>query len=292
MRLASDGDDGGVVQRGAGSAGRGACAGRCRSRGTRRSVPSRRLDHRAHVLDNEHLRVELDDGGVIRSRPRQGARPRGAAARWGGEPPPAARRPSGQVGRLGPGPLLPGTGHRPHGRRLGDGSRATASWSSATFGASAVTPAHPAATGAPPRGRDGGRVARAREDAQGSPSTSTCTATTRRTRPSSDTSSGRRTTNTTWDAARFEVCAHRWVHVSSWGRGYGVGLANDATYGHDVTRHPRAGGGTFSRVRLSLLRAPLFPDPPATRPTRAGTSSAMRWCRVRRSRTPPRRDTH
>ncbi len=65
--------------------------------------------------------------------------------------------------------------------------------------------------------------------------------------------------NTTWDAARFEVCAHRWVHVSD--GGYGVGLANDATYGHDVTRHPREGGGTYSRVRLSLLRAPLFPDP-------------------------------
>ena len=65
--------------------------------------------------------------------------------------------------------------------------------------------------------------------------------------------------NTTWDAARFEVCAHRWVHVGD--GGYGVGLANDATYGHDVTRHPRDGGGTFSRVRLSLLRAPLFPDP-------------------------------
>ena len=65
--------------------------------------------------------------------------------------------------------------------------------------------------------------------------------------------------NTTWDAARFEVCAHRWVRV---GDGvYGVGLANDATYGHDVTRHPRDGSGTYSRVRLSLLRAPLFPDP-------------------------------
>ncbi len=65
--------------------------------------------------------------------------------------------------------------------------------------------------------------------------------------------------NTTWDAARFEVCAHRWVHVGE--EGYGVALANDSTYGHDVTRHPRDGGGTFSRVRLSLLRAPLFPDP-------------------------------
>lgn len=65
--------------------------------------------------------------------------------------------------------------------------------------------------------------------------------------------------NTTWDAARFEVCAHRWVHVSD--AGFGVAVANDATYGHDVTRHPRDGGGTFSRVRLTLLRAPRYPDP-------------------------------
>jgi alpha-mannosidase len=49
------------------------------------------------------------------------------------------------------------------------------------------------------------------------------------------------------------------VHVGE--AGYGVAIANDSTYGHDVTRHPAPGGGTFSRVRLSLLRAPLFPDP-------------------------------
>ncbi len=65
--------------------------------------------------------------------------------------------------------------------------------------------------------------------------------------------------NTSWDAARFEVCAHRWTLVSE--PGYGVALANRTTYGHDVTRHPRTGGGTFSRVRASLLRAPRFPDP-------------------------------
>ena len=65
--------------------------------------------------------------------------------------------------------------------------------------------------------------------------------------------------NTTWDAARFEVCAHRWVRVAD--AGNAAALANDSTYGHDVTRHPRQGGGTYSRVRLSLLRAPLFPDP-------------------------------
>jgi len=65
--------------------------------------------------------------------------------------------------------------------------------------------------------------------------------------------------NTTWDAARFEVCAHRFVHVAE--PGYGAAVVNDATYGHDVARHAREGGGTTSTVRLSLLRAPRFPDP-------------------------------
>jgi len=65
--------------------------------------------------------------------------------------------------------------------------------------------------------------------------------------------------NTSWDAARFEVCAHRWVQVAE--TGYAVGLANATTYGHDVTRHPRDGGATYSRVRATLLRAPRYPDP-------------------------------
>ncbi|MET9912460.1 glycoside hydrolase family 38 C-terminal domain-containing protein [Streptomyces sp. NPDC006476] len=70
-------------------------------------------------------------------------------------------------------------------------------------------------------------------------------------------------TNTSWDAAKFEICAHRWIHVGE--PGYGVALVNDSTYGHDVTRSRRdeaAGdGGTTTTVRLSLLRAPTFPDP-------------------------------
>ncbi|CAM5440286.1 alpha-mannosidase [Leifsonia shinshuensis] len=68
-------------------------------------------------------------------------------------------------------------------------------------------------------------------------------------------------TNTSWDVARFETSAHRWVHVSE--PGFGVGIANDASYGHDITRHSRDGGGTYSLVRQTLLRAPLFPDPEA-----------------------------
>ena len=70
-------------------------------------------------------------------------------------------------------------------------------------------------------------------------------------------------TNTSWDAARFEVCAHRWLLVDE--PGYGVAIANDATYGHEVTRDVRADGGTTTTVRLSLLRSPLYPDPEADR---------------------------
>jgi alpha-mannosidase len=44
---------------------------------------------------------------------------------------------------------------------------------------------------------------------------------------------------------------------------YGVAVANDSTYGHDITRitptaRARANG---TMIRLSLLRAPVFPDP-------------------------------
>ncbi len=67
--------------------------------------------------------------------------------------------------------------------------------------------------------------------------------------------------NTSWDVARFETCAQRWVHVGE--PGFGVAVANDAVHGHDITRTTRADGGTTTMVRLSLLRAPLFPDPTA-----------------------------
>jgi alpha-mannosidase len=67
--------------------------------------------------------------------------------------------------------------------------------------------------------------------------------------------------NTSWDVARFETVAHRWVHVAE--PGFGVAVANDSTYGHDVTRSTRDDGGTTTLVRQSLLRAPVFPDPHA-----------------------------
>ncbi|MET7478401.1 glycoside hydrolase family 38 C-terminal domain-containing protein [Streptomyces sp. NPDC005648] len=65
--------------------------------------------------------------------------------------------------------------------------------------------------------------------------------------------------NTSWDAAKFEICAHRFLHVGE--RDWGAALVNDSTYGHDVTRDVRPDGGTTTTVRLSLLRAARFPDP-------------------------------
>ncbi|HVB20430.1 MAG TPA: alpha-mannosidase [Ktedonobacteraceae bacterium] len=58
--------------------------------------------------------------------------------------------------------------------------------------------------------------------------------------------------NTSWDLARFEVCAHRWVDLSE--GGYGVSLLNDSKYGHDI--HDTA-------MRLTLLKSGVYPDPNA-----------------------------
>jgi alpha-mannosidase len=58
--------------------------------------------------------------------------------------------------------------------------------------------------------------------------------------------------NTSWDVARFEVCAHRWADLSE--AGYGVALLNDSKYGYDIRGNV---------MRLSLLRGPGHPDPEA-----------------------------
>jgi hypothetical protein len=60
--------------------------------------------------------------------------------------------------------------------------------------------------------------------------------------------------NTSWDVARFEVCAHKWADLSE--PGYGVALLNDCKYGYDIAGNV---------IRLSLLRAPTWPDPVADR---------------------------
>ncbi|MFC7405852.1 alpha-mannosidase [Georgenia alba] len=69
-------------------------------------------------------------------------------------------------------------------------------------------------------------------------------------------------TNTSWEAAKFETSMHRFVLAEE--PGFGVALVNDSVYGYDVTRdvaeHPSQTPVTTT-LRLSLLRAPRFPDP-------------------------------
>ena len=69
--------------------------------------------------------------------------------------------------------------------------------------------------------------------------------------------------NTSWDAAKFEACAHRWIHL---GEGaFGIGIANRRTYGHEVRRMSGMDTEPWTVARLSLLRAPRFPDPDTDR---------------------------
>ena len=65
--------------------------------------------------------------------------------------------------------------------------------------------------------------------------------------------------NTSWDVARYETVAHRWVQVAE--PGFGFAVANDSTYGHDIRRDHPGGRAPGTTVRLSLIRGPKFPDP-------------------------------
>lgn len=55
--------------------------------------------------------------------------------------------------------------------------------------------------------------------------------------------------NTSWDWARFETVAHKWVDLSE--RNYGVSLMNDCKYGHDIKDNV---------IRLTLLKSATHPD--------------------------------
>ncbi|MFT4306092.1 MAG: glycoside hydrolase family 38 C-terminal domain-containing protein [Microbacterium sp.] len=70
-------------------------------------------------------------------------------------------------------------------------------------------------------------------------------------------------TNTSWEQARYEIAAHRWIAVKE--PGFGVALANESTYGHDVSRLAIDDIVRGCVIRASLLRAPGFPDPDADR---------------------------
>ncbi len=57
-------------------------------------------------------------------------------------------------------------------------------------------------------------------------------------------------TNTSWDLAKFEVCAHQYMDLGE--HGYGVALMNDCKYGHDVDRNT---------IRLTCIKCAQSPDP-------------------------------
>lgn len=55
--------------------------------------------------------------------------------------------------------------------------------------------------------------------------------------------------NTSWDYAKFEVVAHKWMDISD--SSYGVSILNDCKYGHSAK-------GNI--IKLTLLKSPKFPD--------------------------------
>ena len=60
--------------------------------------------------------------------------------------------------------------------------------------------------------------------------------------------------STSWDASKFEVCAHRFVALVE--PGFGAAVLNDGRYGHQVFD---------GAIGVSLARAANFPDPFADR---------------------------
>lgn len=56
--------------------------------------------------------------------------------------------------------------------------------------------------------------------------------------------------NSSWDYAKFEVVAHKWVDLSE--TGYGISLLNDCKYGHSIKD---------SLMSISLIKCATSPDP-------------------------------
>ncbi len=58
--------------------------------------------------------------------------------------------------------------------------------------------------------------------------------------------------NTSWEQAKFEVCAHKWIDLSE--DGYGVSILNDCKYGYDM--HDGV-------IGLTMLKSSVYPNPEA-----------------------------
>ena len=59
-------------------------------------------------------------------------------------------------------------------------------------------------------------------------------------------------TNTSWDEAKFEVCAQKWADLSE--DGYGAAVLNDCKYGYDI--HDGV-------MKITLLKSGTYPNPEA-----------------------------
>lgn len=70
--------------------------------------------------------------------------------------------------------------------------------------------------------------------------------------------------NTSWDQAKFEICAHKWVDVAE--DNYGVALLNDCKYGLDAYE---------SCVRLTLIKSGIYPNPNADKEIHDFTYSVL-----------------
>ena len=70
--------------------------------------------------------------------------------------------------------------------------------------------------------------------------------------------------NTSWDRAKFEVCAHKWVDMSE--NGYGVALLNDCKYGYGTERN---------KLTITLLKSATNPYTEADQGKQSFTYSLM-----------------
>ncbi len=70
--------------------------------------------------------------------------------------------------------------------------------------------------------------------------------------------------NTSWDAARFEVCAHKWMDVSE--GNYGLSLMNDCKYGHSADENG---------IALTLLKSSTEPNTEADQEEHVFTYAIM-----------------
>ena len=72
--------------------------------------------------------------------------------------------------------------------------------------------------------------------------------------------------NTSWDQAKFEVCAHKWMTVAE--NGYGVALLNDCKYGFNTEG---------STMKLTVLKCSQYPNAEADQGEHKLTYSIMAY---------------